>query len=181
MRSAALALVMLAACDSGAGLDRTDLRAEDVQAAMLNIFDEMCLDQMPAMAEVRTAMAEIAERDLRVTPSLDRDAYSVVASRRGGIILTRGTPAWPAFEGEHRCEVSAAAIPLAETTEAALALFAEDGRAAYTLAEARPDHVGERRAWAVAGAQPGMRFEVAAGASAEGGTRQTILRLVWRN
>ncbi|MEL6476957.1 MAG: hypothetical protein AAFR17_06480 [Pseudomonadota bacterium] len=181
MRAAALAVMLLAGCEPGSELDRTDLRAEDIQAVALRVFEEMCLQQLPTMAEVRPALLAVAEQELGEKPTLDRDAYSTVASRRAGMILTRGTPAWPAFEGEHRCEVQTNALPVEETTEAALDLFKAEGRAGFALTEARPDHIGERQAWTVAGTRPGMRFEVATGAAAEGGNRQVILRLAWRD
>ena len=181
MRYGALALLLLASCVNREGLDRTDLRPSDVSAVAVELFREMCVAQLPSMETVRATMVTIAEREFGQKPTLDRDAYSTAASKRGGVILTRGTPAWPPFNGEHRCEVSAAAVQIGDTTDAMLDLFKQDGPSVFTLTEVRPDEVGEQSAWSLTGAKPNMRLEVATGASAAGGTRQIALRLVWRD
>ncbi|MEM7509222.1 MAG: hypothetical protein AAF415_21105 [Pseudomonadota bacterium] len=172
---------VLAACDDRAGLNKTDLRETDVEAAMIGFFAEMCLDAMPVMQGTRESLVAISVRDFGTTPELDREALSTVTHRTSGITLMRGTAAWPDFAGENRCEVSAQAVRVNRTVEAMLATFEERSPPSTSLAEAIPDGAGEERAWTVNGATPNMRLEVATGAAAAGGNRQTALRLVWRN
>ncbi|MEM0945153.1 MAG: hypothetical protein AAGI70_14545, partial [Pseudomonadota bacterium] len=89
-----LALLALAACDQSDNLNAGNVRPEVVRLAAVDMFSEMCLDQLPSMAGMREAMKEISEREFGRPPGLDQEIYGAAIQRNAGLQLTRGTSAW---------------------------------------------------------------------------------------
>lgn len=179
--SIATATLALSACDDNNVLDSSTLRTAQLKTVTIGIFADMCIDKLPAMEGIRESLATVAKENLQVTPTLDRENFSAATHLVSGVQLIQGTPGWPAFGGEYRCEASAPALKVIETSADMLAVFNERAGPGIALTDSVPDGPGEQRAWDVSGARSNMRLEVATGPSAAGGNRLTIMRLVWRD
>ncbi|MBY8976222.1 hypothetical protein KHP62_10415 [Rhodobacteraceae bacterium NNCM2] len=183
--AAALAVtgLSLGACDTRTTIDKIGLSSKEVREISTDIFDEFCLASLPQMEGMQDKFTTIVTEKFGAPPSLNREVYGVASYGDPKITVSRGTPEWRDFEGEYRCEVTAAEINPEQTAIRVEELFEKRAgeNAVMTLTEAKPDGAGERLAWTVSGSKPGMRLEITTSVAAgSGGSGQTGMRLAWR-